>query len=109
MNGRRLRSVVKLQRATETRTAAGGVSRSWVTLDHVPARIRPLLGKEQFEAARVGSESTHKVNMQRYPGLKVSDRFQYEDGDSTRIFQIVSVRDPEERHREHVVMCKEKT
>jgi SPP1 family predicted phage head-tail adaptor len=90
-----------------TRSADGDVARTWVTLDRVSAFVRPLRGKELVEAARVGSEATREVKMQYYPGLKTSDRLRFDDGQETLTLQIESAVSPNERYRQHVLMCKE--
>ena len=103
-----LRHQITLQR----RSRAGdtfGDSRgtdTWTDLATVRADVRPLRGREFFEAQQVKSEVTHKVVM-RYcsdlADLSPKDRIKF----GTRYLDILSVLNMGERDRVIEVMARE--
>lgn len=83
----------------------GGGSIPWNDLyADIPASVEPLSGNELLRAEQFESTLTHRVRTRFYQGVRPSDRFVYE---STRVFDIKHVIDPEERHRELELMCEE--
>jgi len=65
---------IAIQRATEARDAAGGVTRTWATIATVWGKVEPLRGRELIEAQGVKSEATHKITIRWYDGLTAKDR-----------------------------------
>lgn len=87
----RMRHRLEIQRATETRDAAGGVVQTWSTLDTRWASIEALTGREYFMAKQVQSDATHRIRLRYYEGLRPSDRLYHNVQGLT--FNIVSLLD----------------
>ena len=73
--------------------------------DYVTAwgAIEPLRGREYLAAQQEGAEVTGRITTRYINGVKPGMRWKYE----SRIFDIISVIDPEERHIELQLMVKE--
>lgn len=93
-----LRKWIELQRATDSRTTAGGYTKTWSTYACTWCDIRPARGSEFERAEVVQHKRPSKVTM-RWPGQTVyaKDRIIHVDNGSTRTFNIESVVDVGER------------
>lgn len=98
-----LRHRVEIVRAAVTRDASGAEVKTWPTLAHRWAQVRPLNGQEQLQAQQAQASMTHRIRIRYYEGLTVEDRIKF-DG---RFFDINSIADQDERHREMLLMCSE--
>ncbi|WP_193063466.1 phage head closure protein [Oceanobacillus oncorhynchi] len=67
------------------------------------ARVHPLSGNEKFAAQQIQSELTHRVEIRYYPGIVPQQKVKY----NNRIFDIESVIDIDEQHREMHLNCLE--
>jgi len=74
-----------------------------VDVPNIWAEIEPLQGNEQIQAMQTGMQRPHRVTMRYRPGMSAALTLLY----GTRTFDIKSVVDPEEKHRELVLMCDE--
>lgn len=99
----RLNRRVELQSATETADTRGGIARTWATYATVWAEVAPLGGRELFYAQQVQSLVTHNIRMRYRTTLTAAHRIKY----GTRIFGVLSVTHPGERHDETVASCVE--
>lgn len=90
-----LRYVVSLQRATDSRTTAGGYTKTWSTYTRVWCDIRPQRGVEFERADAIAHKRPIKVTM-RWPGQTVypKDRVLW----GSRVFNVESVADVGERN-----------
>ncbi len=82
---------------------AGGGSIPWEDVKEVWASIEPLTGRELFLVGQFNPSLTHRVRIRYIDGVHPSWRIVY----GTRVFDIKSVADIEERHREIEMMCEE--
>lgn len=103
----KLRHRIAIQRYTVIENELGDQIEYWDTIAHAWAAIEPISGQEFWEAARIAAEVTHKVTM-RPPGVTIkqvspADRIVF----GSRILEIESILDIEERGRELVLLCKE--
>ncbi|BAU27630.1 SPP1 family predicted phage head-tail adaptor [Aneurinibacillus soli] len=103
MNIGRLRHRVMLQSRTTIRNEEGFEDESWTDVATVWAAVEPLRGREYFAAAAVNAENTVRIRMRYRLGITPDMRLLY----GMRIFEIQSMIDPDERHRELHLMCKE--
>lgn len=103
MDSGRLRHRVSIQKATETRDAAGGVIQSWATVAKRWASIQPATGKERIEADQVESRITHKITMRHYTNLSPEYRIEH----NGRLFGVVSVANLDDRGIFNEVMALE--
>lgn len=97
-----MRQRVTLQTRTVTRVE-GIPEESWATVATVWAAVSDISGKEYFQAQAVQSEVTTRIKIRYRTGITPSMRVLY----GSRVFQILSVIDKDERHRVMELMCKE--
>ncbi len=102
-----LRSLLEVQQRTETRDDHGQAIPTFTTEFKRRARIEPLSGLERIEAERTTGNVTHKITIRYYAGLTPEYRLLEDRAPAKRIFNIVSVFDPDERRRDMVIMAKE--
>jgi SPP1 family predicted phage head-tail adaptor len=74
----------------------------WVT---VWAAVEPIRGREYFAAAAVNAQNDVRIRIRYRPGVTPDMRVVY----GQRVFDIQSVIDVDERHREIQLMCREVT
>jgi len=99
-----LRHRITIQQPIEIRNEVGEVIQSaWQDFTTVWAAIEPLRGREYFDAQQINAEVTSRIRIRYRPGIKPKMRVVYGE----RIFDIQSVIDVEERHKEIHLMCKE--
>jgi len=103
----KLRFRVNIQRVTQTVDAVGQPGESWATLATVWADINSYSslanGREFTQADAIAANVSHIVKMRYYAGLTPKDRIQY----GSRIFEIVSLANTDERNRETVAYVLE--
>ena len=99
----KLRHRLSIQEPAKTRAGDGTVSESWLTLAVVWASVAPIRGRELIEAQRFESQVTHRVRMRYYAGLTAQHRLLF----GTRVLNIESVLNKEERNVEMELMCRE--
>ncbi len=75
----------------------------WTDVCALWASVSPVSGKIFYAAQQAQAEVSHSVCVRYRAGLTTSMRVKYGD----RIFRIVSILDPEERHEELRLMCWE--
>lgn len=100
-----LRHRIAIQTIDTTRDAVGGQATSYTTVTTVWGAIRPLNGREVFNAQAADADVTHEITIRHYSGLTPKHRL-YHD---SRAFNIESIRNIEERDRLMICLCKEVT
>lgn len=104
MRAGRLRHLATIQQELEDQSSmTGAVTKAWVTVASVFASVSPLLGRELQRAMAERNELTYEVRTRYLTGITPRNRILY-DG---RVFNIRSVVDVDERHRELVITCTE--
>lgn len=98
-----LRHTVTLQERTTADDGAGGVTETWVDVDHIPARVMPLAGTELFAAQQNMSRVSHRIEMRYRDDVVSQMRLLYRE----RVFDIQAVINVGERDRELHLMCEE--
>ncbi len=104
MRAGRLRKRVAVQSLSETENGFGQKTKTWSTSETRWAFIEPLSGRELEKARAVRSDVTHRVTM-RAGGLTVTPEQRLLFG--SRILNIASITNTEERNRELIFMCTE--
>ena len=99
----RLRHRVKIQHYTESQNAFGEATKNWTDYATVWAAVEPVKGREFWESQQINAEITTKVTMRYLAGVKPKMRILYD----TRIFEIDSVINVDERNRELQLLVKE--
>lgn len=102
-----LRHRLEIQTVTETRDSYGGISQAWTTLETRWANIQPMSSRELWQAQQAQSQATHKITMRYYSGLTEKHRLKVSGG--TRVFNIASVINPDERKIMHEIQAIEET
>jgi SPP1 family predicted phage head-tail adaptor len=105
MRAGELNKRIEIQRDKgEVQNGNGEKTPDFQTIDTVWAGVKPLAGREYFQAQQVQSAITHQVKLRYYPGLTTKDRFLYQ---GTRILNIDRAINIEEKNEEHLCMCIE--
>jgi SPP1 family predicted phage head-tail adaptor len=100
-----LRRRVTIRTVERTDDGGGGYTETPVDGDTVWAAVEPLQGQEQLVAMQTGIERPHRIKMRYRDDVSGVTQLVY-DG---RVFDVKSVVDPEERHRELVILADEVT
>lgn len=103
MQAGRLRHRVEIQTFTETQDTFGEPDRTWATADTVWAAIEPLRGQELLSAQEINAETSHRVRLRYHSSVTPTARFKF----GTRIFDILSVINWQERGASLEVLCTE--
>jgi SPP1 family predicted phage head-tail adaptor len=98
-----LRNQIAIQTYTTARDVHGGATPTWSTQATVWGSIEPLQGRELYNARQVSPDVTHKITIRFYSGLNPKNRLL----NDSRIFNIKSITNLEERDRYMTVMCTE--
>jgi len=98
-----LRHRVVLQQKVITEDALKQQSEFWADIATVWAAIEPLSGREYFAARQENTEVTTRITIRYLPGIKADIRAVF----GGRIFEVLSVINPEERRESLILMCKE--
>ncbi len=104
MNIGPLNKRLEIQSSTDTRDGlTGAMAKTWATVTTVWAQIEPLSGNETWRARQAQSDATHRITIRWYSGLTPAYRFLY----GSRIFNIESVMNTDERGSQMVCTCTE--
>jgi SPP1 family predicted phage head-tail adaptor len=99
-----MRRVVTLQSTTSVSDGMGGATETpLVVAANIPARVEPLQGNELLRAQQTGMIRPHRFTLRYRPGVTGAETILY-DG---RTFDIKSIADPEEKHRELIIQADE--
>lgn len=96
------RHELALQEATLTPDGAGGHGESWAEVATLFARIEPVSAASRFGADQTLETVTHRVTMRHRGGVASGMRLTR----SGRVFEIVTVHDPDETGR--YLLCRVK-
>lgn len=83
--------------------SVGGQSLSWSRVIETWASIEPLSGRQLFAAQAVQNETTHRVVLRYIAGIAPPMRVNF----GGRLFDILAVRNVEERNRSLELDCRE--
>lgn len=101
-----LRNVVEIQRRDENVTTTGGSAPVWIPVrSNVRARIEPLTARELVAAAQAQMRATVKITIRYHPELTSKHRLVQTRNGRTIEYAIEEVIDPDQMHREQVVMA----
>lgn len=98
-----LRHRITLEQITRASDGAGGYTETWSVVANVYADVYPLKGQERYDAQQIQATQSHRVTIRYRAGITPDMRVKY----GARILRIDAVIDPEERHRELILMCSE--
>lgn len=98
-----MRRRVTIRTMTLVPDGGGGFTETPTDVTGIPARVRPLEGRELIQAMQTVGQRPHEFTIRYRTGMIGAKTLLYE----TRTFDIKSVVDPEEKHRELVIMTDE--
>lgn len=102
MRSGRLRHVIVIQKATETRSGTGAIIQTWATFLTTRAAIEPIKGNEPFASAHLRGETTVSITLRYHPGITSKMRVT-NDG---LTYQIDSPPiDPKSTGRDIILLC----
>jgi SPP1 family predicted phage head-tail adaptor len=99
----KLRHRITIEQVTETQDTDGSVVETWAVFATIQASIEPISGREYFAAQSTQADVTHRIRLRYLSGVTPKMRVNY----SSRIFDILSVINVNERNRELQLMCRE--
>lgn len=103
MRAGQMRRTVTIRTMTRTPDGMGGYTETPTDVTGIPARIDPLEGREQVEAMQTGMQRPHRFYLRYRDGMTGATQLVYD----SRTFDIKSVVDPEEKHRELHILADE--
>ena len=102
----RLRDKVIIQAYTDTIDAAGGPTITWATFITRYASIVPLNGNEYFTAQQLNVDISVRIRL-RYDTLAATITSKHRVLWGSRIYDILTVINRQERNKEIILMCQE--
>jgi len=104
MGAGKYRHRLNIQTATETNTA-GNITRAWATDATVWAAIRPLRGRERFDAQQVQPECDVLIEMRYNSDVTLNEQKRITHGST--VYNIQSVINVDGRNRVWEILCIE--
>lgn len=98
-----MRRVVTIRTNTQTPDGMGGYTETPTDVANIPARVEPMEGRELLLAQQTVGDRPYRFTLRYRSGMTGAKVVIY-DG---RTFDIKSVMDPEERHRELIITANE--
>lgn len=98
-----MRRVITIRSNAPTFDGMGGHSETPTDVANIPARVEPLEGRELLQAQQIGMQRPHRFTIRYRTGMTGAKTIIY----ATRTFDIKSVMDPEEKHRELIITADE--
>lgn len=103
MRSGELRNRITIQQKSVTRDTYGGETVTWTDVATVWAAVEPISGREYFSSQQIQAEVTTRIRIRHKTGITPVMRVSW----GTRLYDIISVIEINERNREIHLMCKE--
>ena len=103
MRAGKLRRSITIQQPTNATDAIGGLTQSWSTFASAYAEISPNNGREAIQAQQINAQQPIQIRMRYVSGVLPKMRVLY----GSRIFEIISVANLNEKDREIELTCLE--
>lgn len=100
----RKRHPIMIQEKVSVSDRAGGFDTSWKDKKRTKASIIPMKSNQIFDLKTVGVDGTHFVGIRGKISISESDRILF----GTRIFEILTIDNFQERNVEKLCVCNEK-
>ena len=94
-----LRHRIAIETQTDTDDGMGGFTTTWGTfqgMSRTPAAIWPLKSKERLDSMKLENLITHKIRIRYRSGITTKHRINW--ADRSRVFNIISIINPDERN-----------
>lgn len=105
MDAGELNKRVILQVSTKARTTGGDVTETWTDYATVWAKIRPLRGREYYNAQQIQTENYVEITIRFRHNVTPEWRINY----GRRYFNIETVINPDESNQYLELICTEET
>lgn len=103
MQAGKLRHRLVIESYTQAVDIYGEPIPTWATLVTRWGSVEPLSGRELLQAQEIRAETTHRVRLRYYSGLRPEQRIKF----GTRYLHILAIINPRERNAEMELLCKE--
>ena len=103
MRAGKLRHLIVVQDTTDIADGYGGSKKTWVDFKEMRAAIWPQKTKESELDGKLTATSLYTIRTRYYPGFTSSMRIKFGD----RVFEILGIKNFEERNRYLDFTCKE--
>lgn len=104
INPGEMRFQVGIEEPQATPDGAGGYSEGWIEIAKVFAKIEPLTARDEYGAAQTLEEVSHRITIRFREDVESGMRLRR----GARLFDILTVHDPDETGRYLVLRTKEK-
>lgn len=99
-----MRRRITIQSVSSVPDGMGGTTDTVVAVaENIPARVEPLEGNELLRAQQTGMQRPHRFTIRYRHDVTGSKTVLYD----SRTFDIKSIQDPEEKHRELILQTDE--
>lgn len=99
----KMRYKVKVERATNTRDAGGGLSQSFSPVSHVYANIVPKNANSAYRQGMLQEKVTHEITIRYMNNVDTNSKITY----GTRSFAVNGIVNVDERDRYLKLLCEE--
>jgi len=99
----KMRYRVKVERATNTRDAGGGISQAFNPVTFIYANIKPTSATSSYRQGMVQEKVTHEVTIRYMTNIDTNSRITF----GTRQFAINGIINVDERDRFLTLLCEE--
>ncbi len=96
-------SSIEIQTVTQVVNDFGGLTETWATFKKVFAEVNPKRGQEYFSSRQINTKNDVVFRFNYFSGITTKMRVSY----NTRVFDIQSIININERNREIELMCEE--
>ena len=103
MRAGQLNRTVTIRTVTLVPDGGGGNTETPTDVPNIPAGVEPLDGRELVEAMKTGMQRPHRFTLRYRTGMTGATRIIYD----ARTFDIKSVVDPKEAHRDLIILTEE--
>tara|TARA_R110001583_G_scaffold194878_1_gene367424 strand:+ start:937 stop:1266 length:330 start_codon:yes stop_codon:yes gene_type:complete len=99
----KMRYRIKVENATNTRDAGGGMSQAYNSAAFVYANIKPTNANSSYRQGMVQEKVTHEITMRFMKNIGTNSRISY----GTRLFDVKGIINVDERDRFLKLLCEE--
>jgi SPP1 family predicted phage head-tail adaptor len=100
----KLRHRITIEQVAESQDTDGSVIETWSSFASAQGSIKPVSGREYFDAQTTQADVTHRIYLRYITGITSKMRIKY----NQRIFDILFVINTRERNLELQLMCRER-
>lgn len=99
----KMRYRVKVERATNTRDAGGGLSQAFNAVATIYANIKPKSANSRYREGMLQEKVTHEITIRYMKNIDTNSRITY----GTRSFAVNGIINVDERDRFLTLLCEE--